>query len=245
MTNLYKDLASVYEAMYQTFIDYQEEFVFYSNILKKYNKKSLVEIGSGTGNLAHYFLENNFDYIGLDYSKDMIAIAQNKVTKAQFIEGDMRAIDLPQPVQSALITGRTINYLVEGKDIMSTFDAIHKNLAPNGILCFDFIDANKFILDIAKEPKVVHSAVHENIEYTRTGIWTMQLDSGMDMTWNATYSKKVANEWVEIGTDQAKVRAFTLNEMELFLHLNNFNVKEVIERASYAFPTYVMVAERI
>ena len=37
MANLYTDLAEVYEAMYQTFIDYEEEYQFYADILKKSN----------------------------------------------------------------------------------------------------------------------------------------------------------------------------------------------------------------
>jgi hypothetical protein len=53
--------------MYQTFIDDEGGYLFYSQILKKYNKQNLPEIGSGTENSAHHFSENNFDYQGLDF----------------------------------------------------------------------------------------------------------------------------------------------------------------------------------
>lgn len=77
MDNLYSDFTKKYEAMYQTFID-DEEYLFYSQILKKYKKDNLLEIGSGTGNLAHHFSQNNFDYQGLDYSEVMIKMAKSK-----------------------------------------------------------------------------------------------------------------------------------------------------------------------
>ena len=84
MGNLYNQLAAVYEAMYQTFIDYKAEYEFYSELLLKYKKNEVVEIGCGTGNLVPYFLENNFNYIGLDLSENMIEIAKNKIPNGDF-----------------------------------------------------------------------------------------------------------------------------------------------------------------
>lgn len=245
MTNLYNELAGVYEAMYYSFIDYHEEFVFYSSILKKHKKKSLLEIGSGTGNLARYFLENRFDYTGLDYSPEMIEIAKKKVPEAKFVEGDMRNFEFHSPLEGVIITARSISYLSKGEEINTTFSCIHKALKPKGILSFDFIDANRFIPQIFKEKKVVHEAAHEGIQYVREGIWTLNLAYGLDLNWEASYFKKSGNELLEIGKDQAIVRTFSLNEMEVFLHINQFKIKEVIDRPSYAFPTYVIVAERL
>jgi len=167
MTNLYSKLASVYEAMYYSFIDYEEEYVFYSKILKKYNKNSVLEIGSGTGNLASHFLQNGFEYLGLDYSKDMTEIAKTKVPEGEFIVADMRDFQLKKQVQSAIITGRTISYIVEYQDVRATFKSICQNLQHGSILCFDFIDANRFILDITKERNVVHEATHKGKTYQR------------------------------------------------------------------------------
>jgi hypothetical protein len=48
MSNLYGNLSEVYEAMYQSFINYDEEFSFYNDLLQKYNCKNVLEIGCGT-----------------------------------------------------------------------------------------------------------------------------------------------------------------------------------------------------
>lgn len=245
MENLYGDLAEVYEAMYHTFINYKEEYSFYSNILTGNNKKQILEIGSGTGNLAAHFMENGFEYCGLDMSKEMIAIAKSKVVVAKFLEGDMRTFQLTQPVESALITGRSISYLTTNEDVNATFSSVHKNLKAGGIFCFDFIDASRFIPDILKEKTVIHRASNDNINYQRKGTWELNLKYGMDLKWTAKYYKEVNQEWIEIGEDNPIVRTFSKDEIEIFLTINNFKIKEFIERANYAFPTYVVVAERM
>ncbi len=111
MSILYNSLANVYEAMYQTFIDYNEEHSYYSQILKNYNKKEVLEIGSGTGNLATLFLEEGIAYGGLDASDEMITLARKKCPKAIFVNGDMRSFQLEEQVDSIIITARTISFL--------------------------------------------------------------------------------------------------------------------------------------
>lgn len=244
MGNLYNDLAEVYEAMYHTFINYEEEYILYSDLLKKYDKSEVLEIGSGTGNLAQRFLANQFRYTGLDYSKEMIAIARKKVVKGVFLEGDMQNFQLSAPVESVIITGRTISYLLNNEAVNATFSTIHSNLKSKGILCFDFIDANQFIPTIANGKVITHKASFKGIDYSRTSHWSLNLEGGMNLKWDATYYKKVEKELVKIGEDNSIIRTFTLNEMEIFLGINQFEIKEVIEKPAYAFPTYVIVAER-
>ena len=244
MENLYSDLANIYEAMYQTFIDYEDEYLFYSQILRKNKKQTLLEIGSGTGNLAHYFFQNNFSYEGLDFSEDMIKIAQSKNKNASFLQGDMRDFILEKPIDSILITGRTISYLLKNEDVNATFFSINKNLKPGGIVCFDFIDASQFIPEISEGKKITHKVVFENIEYRRDSFWSMTLKNGFDFRWISHFFQKENQEWKKIGEDDSVIRTFTKDELEVYLELNGFRILEKIERAAYAFPTIVLVAEK-
>ncbi len=243
--SLYGDLAKVYEAMYQTFINYKEEYIFYSDILKKYKKNNLLEIGSGTGHLAEYFTANDFEYTGLDLSEEMIEIAQLKMPQGKFLKGDMRQFKLEKQVESVLITGRTISYLVKNSDVNATFESINQNLNTGGIVCFDFIDAREFIPFIGKGQPITHEAAFDGMEYLRKSHWSLVLENGMDFKWESTYFKKTDNKWIELGQDNSIVRTFTINELEIFLELNQFKVKEIIAKKAYAFPTYVIVAEKI
>ena len=60
MSKLYSELAHVYYEMYLSLFDYEKEFNFYDNYLKKYKCKSILELGCGNGNLASYFLKSNY-----------------------------------------------------------------------------------------------------------------------------------------------------------------------------------------
>lgn len=243
--SLYQDLAEVYEAMYQTFINYKEEYKLYSDFFKKYEKNNLLEIGSGTGHLAEYFTANGFEYTGLDLSEKMIEIAQEKMPQGQFLQGDMRQFTLKKPVDSILIAGRTISYLVKNEEINAAFSSMAENLNTGGILCFDFIDANEFIPPMVNGIDITHEASFNNIDYLRKSYWSLVLENGMDFKWESTYYQKTNDQWLEIGEDNSVVRTFTINELEIFLAINQFKIKEIIAKSAYAFPTYVIVAEKM
>jgi SAM-dependent methyltransferase len=242
---LYSTLSEVYEAMYTTFINYEEEYTFYNSILSKYKKSNLLEIGSGTGNLAIYFEENGYEYCGLDLSKEMVDISKRKLPLSTFTVGDMRTFKTENKVDSVLITGRTISYLLSNKDLMSAFARIYENLEIGGILSFDFIDANRFIPRISKGEKITHEVIYKDVQYKRKSTWELRLKTGMDFIWHSEYSKKVGDTFLKIEDDTSIIRTFTKDEIEIFLLIHNFKIKEVIDRETYAFPTYVIVAEKI
>jgi SAM-dependent methyltransferase len=245
MSNLYTNLSSVYEAMYQSFIDYEAEYVFYSDILLNYHCESVVEIGCGSGNLASRFSNNGFDYIGMDLSEEMLALAKTNNPNAVFVKEDMRNFNLQKKVEACIITGRTISYLLTNNDVVNTFKAINNNLKMDGIVSFDCIDANKFIPQIDSTKKVIHSASFKDKHYQRDSIWKINLDNGFCFDWTSIYYEKTAHDkLVKIGEDNSTVRTFTTEEIVLFLTITGFNVLEIIERTSYAFDTFVIVAQK-
>jgi len=245
MSSLYKELATVYDVMYQTFIDYEAEFSFYHDFIKKYDKQSVAEIGCGSGSLAKHFITNEIDYIGFDLSNEMIKIACKKNPNGNFIQADMRYFSLPKPVDSLIITGRTISYLITNDDVKNTLKRIQSNLNKKGIVCFDFIDACKFIPYINPQKEIEHRAIHNQNTYVRKSIWSPVLQNGMDMNWQSIYYIENKNGLIEIGKDKSLARAFTQNELEIFLRLNGFKILELIERETYFFPTYAVVAEKV
>lgn len=238
-------MAAIYDAMYQTFVNYDEEYSFYNNLIQENNCSSVLEIGSGTGNLAKRFDENNQNYLGLDYSESMIEIAKERNKNCSFIQGDMRDFKLENPVDAILITGRSTSYLITNSDINKTFDALYKNSKEHGIIIFDFIDANRFIPFIKENVLITHEAAYENVNYKRDSHWDVNqsLENFM-LDWSAEYYTVVNGKKEVIENDFSTVRVFTLNEIELFLYLNNFEILKTIDRKTYAYDTYVIVAKK-
>jgi SAM-dependent methyltransferase len=245
MNTLFTDkMASVYDAMYQTFIDYNEEYDFYNTIIQKYGSQSTLEIGSGTGNLALRFFQNNQKYLGLDASEDMIAIAKKRTSKSTFIHGDMREFTLENPVDSILITGRSTSYLISNEDVYYCFDSVHQNLNNEGVFVFDFIDANRYVPYCENNKSIIHKANCEGILHYRDSNWKLTTADNFLMEWTATYYTIQDNEKEVIAEDFSTVRVFTLNEIELFLYMKGFEILEVIDRKTYAYDTYVIVAKK-
>ncbi len=245
MSNLYKNLSAVYEAMYQSFIDYEAEYMFYSDILLSYHCKSVVEIGCGSGNLASRFVNNGFEYLGMDLSEEMLTLAKTNNPIAVFVKEDMRNFNLQKKLDACIITGRTISYLLTNDDVVDTFKAINNNLRMDGIISFDCIDANKFIPQIDSTKKVVHRASFKDKFYQRDSIWKVNLANGFCFDWASIfYEKTMQNELINIGEDNSMLRTFTIDEIGLFLSLTGFRMLEIIERPSYAFDTFVIIAQK-
>lgn len=245
MANLFSGkMAAIFDAMYQTFINYDEEYEFFNGLLQERNCGSVLEIGSGTGNLAKRFCKNNQNYKGLDSSLSMIAIAQERNRDCTFIHGDMRKFELENPVDAIIITGRSTSYLINNEDIIDAFECVHKNLNPDGIFIFDIIDANRFIPFIKENETIIHEASYEGINYIRESQWETTPFENFMLNWNAKYYQVADNDKEILSEDFSTVRVFTRNEIELFLYLYNFEILEVIDRKTYAYDTYVFVTKK-
>ncbi len=245
MATLYEgNMAKIYDAMYQTFVDYDEEYLFYSNILKSNHCNCVLEIGSGTGHLSQRFLADQFIYTGLDYSESMIALAKERNPNCNYILGDMRNFLLETPTTAVIITGRTTSYLTTNEDVNNTFASVYSNLSKGGILCFDFIDANRFIPYVIENEVIVHKAAYNGINYYREGNWKIAKLENFMLHWTANYYTISNGNKQIINTDFSTVRVYTLNEIQLFLQLNGFEIIETIDRKTYAYDTFVIVAKK-
>ncbi|MBI1770620.1 MAG: methyltransferase domain-containing protein [Bacteroidetes bacterium] len=243
MNDLYTSLAEVYDGMYRTFINYEEELNLYGEILKANHCTQVLEIGCGTGNLASMLIENGFQYTGLDLSDAMLAIARRNLPLGEFVKGNMRDFNLLKKFEAAIITGRTLSYLVSNKDVYNSFVNFNKHLTGKGIICFDCINASKFIPSIKKDEKVIHRASFDGRTFVRESFWNINFNQSWSFDWLSIYFEDCDGELKKIGEDKSTIRAFVKEEIALFLNLTGFEVKEIRDRPSYAFDTFVVVAQ--
>ena len=246
MQSLYKNgFEHIYDEMYQSFIDYNDEFTFYNKIVEKHQKKKVLEIGCGSGNLAKRFLDAKTDYTGLDLSQNMIDLCKKRNPNGNFINADVTNFKLDTTVDIALITGRTTSFLLTNNDVSKALKSILNNLNKDGILCFDFIDASRFLKEIKGGKAIVHQASFNHKNYNRESFLKETTQDNFMFSWDATYYENKINKSNIIAKDVSVVRAFTKNEWQLLLYLNDFEVLEFIDRKSYFFDTYVVVAKKM
>ena len=176
----------------------------------------------------------------------MLSIAARNNPGTRFIQGDMRNFQLFNNIDSVIITGRTFSYLIPDKDMQDTFRCINKNLNSAGIICFDCIDASKFIPLIRPGEKIIHEAGFNNKKYRRESYWAVNHNQAGLFDWSSIYYEEDSNGRLHsIGEDHSTLRAFFRDDITRMLEDNGFGVKEIIDRPSYAFDTFVIVAEKI
>lgn len=245
MSKLYSDWANIYDDIYQQLFDYDKDFAFYHNQLQQYKIHSVLELGCGTGHLARRFYENNYPYVGIDLSGDMLSLAIKHHPYGRFIQGDIRHFELSYSFDTVIITGRTISYLIKNSDILSAFTSISKVLKKGGILIFDAIDAAPLFShfkEIEKESLVITTPLNE---YRRDATNTPNLETGFTWDWATSYFHKINEEYELIGKDSTTLRAFTKDEITTFLTLKNFEVLDFISKESYTWQSFYCVARKV
>ncbi len=247
MHELYNtDLAKVYDEIYQGFINYPQEYKFYSNICQKYGASTILELACGTGNLAPFFIADFKNYIGLDYSEAMLAIAKLKNPNAAFVQGDMRVFSIKEQLDAILITGRSTSYLMSDSDLGTTFTSVHTHLKTKGVFIFDCIDSERFMPYILKNKKVRHESNVNGKEFYRDSEWKKkESDRYHLIDWQAEYFKIENNCNLFLGKDHTVFRAFNQSEIKQNLKSCGFKILEILDRPTYAFDTYVFVAQKL
>lgn len=110
------------------------------------------------------------------------------------------------------------------------------------MLIFDFIDAKRFIPSVNEGEIIPHEVVIDNARYKRESIFKKSIDTSWKWIWKSTFMKEENGHYQEIDADEAELRAFTRDELEIFLTLSGFAIQQVIDRKVYAFDTKVIVA---
>ena len=224
MTTLYSKWATVYHEMYQSIFDYPKYFRRFRKILEEYGCKSVLEVGCGSGNLAPCFLSAGYQYLGLDAAEAMLAIAREKNPRARFMHGDMRKFSVRKKVDAVLIGGRSFSYMTSNRDVMGALGSIHRALKPAGILVFDNFEASRIFTNF--QPRIRQEVRRGDRRFVRVSELSRNLAAGWTWNWDATYAVDGGGKRTKF-RDRSVLRAFTPDELRLFLSLAGFDTLRV------------------
>lgn len=100
----------------------------------------VVELAAGSGILSRAVTEAGFDAWGVDISPDMLGIARAEAPRATFMQGSLWSVELPACVAVTAV-GEAFSYAADpaagSAALASRLAAIHRALAPGGLLLFD------------------------------------------------------------------------------------------------------------
>jgi len=94
-------------------------------------------------------------------------------------------------------------------------------------LIFDNFNAKEIFLNFKQE--LIQTSTYNNRKYKRVSNNSMNLETGWTWNWDATYYIEESGKETQIVHDKSVLRAFTKDELSLFLKLNNFDILKIID----------------
>jgi len=105
--------------------------------------RSVVDLGSGTGDLVIALARAGYTVLAIDRSAAMLDVARAKISGADLataptlLEQDLRTFRLARPVEAAICVYTVINQLTDHSDLARAMAAVHAALVPGGLFLFE------------------------------------------------------------------------------------------------------------
>jgi len=213
--------ANVYDGMNTNLADLQ----FYKRWLPKNKNARILELCCGTGRLTLPIAKDGYDISGVDYTSSMLQQAKVKASEGglaiEFIEADIRTLDLPEKYDLIFIPFNSIHHLYKNEDLFKAFSAVKNHLKEGGLFLLDCFNPNiQFIVEGEKEQK-------EIAEYTTNDGRAILIQQKMRYE-NTTQINRI--EWhyyingVFDSIQNLDMRLFFPQELDSYLEWNGFNI---------------------
>lgn len=93
----------------------------------------ILDVGSGPGQFAKHMIEKGFKVVGIDYSKEMVAIAKEKVPMVDFHYMDMRQLNFPDSSFDGIFSAYSLIH-IPSEEVLTTLKGFHKVLKAGGYI---------------------------------------------------------------------------------------------------------------
>jgi SAM-dependent methyltransferase len=102
----------------------------FAALLKRADKRTILELGSGPGNDGRYFKDQGFDILCTDLSPEMVRLCREKGLEARVM--DNTNLDLPPASFDAVYTMNSLLHLPK-QELPAVFAKIKRLLKPDGL----------------------------------------------------------------------------------------------------------------
>lgn len=148
--------ASIYDGM-NTFLN---DLQFYKRWLPKNKDARILELCCGTGRLTIPIAKDGYNISGVDFTSSMINEAKVKAAKEgleiDFIEADIRTLDLPEKYDFIFIPFNSIHHLYENEDLFKAFQVVKNHLKEGGLFLLDCFNPNiQYIVESEKQEQEI------------------------------------------------------------------------------------------
>ena len=140
---------------------------FYKKQLPTNKDARILELCCGTGRLTIPIAQEGYNICGVDYTPSMFEQAQAKAIKAgleiNFIEADIRTLNLQDKYDLVFIPFNSIHHLYKNEDLFRAFNVVKNHLKEGGLFLLDCFNPNiQYIVEGEKEPKEIAAYTTED-----------------------------------------------------------------------------------
>jgi len=217
--NIFNNLGEDWETIVNA-RDTQTETNFIQNALPK--KETTLDLCCGTGRHSIILRKRGWTMIGLDLSKNLLAIAKrnmkNERVEFPLVRADMRYFPFRNQIFDAVICMFTsFGYLPSESEDLKSFAEVHRTLRKCG----------KFLLDLANKDHLIK--VFQEREWAEFEPFYMLERRSLDLQ-----TSRLLSQWTIIRKDtkevkslQHNVRLYTLQALKKMLNETGLKIKEV------------------
>ncbi|HLR66515.1 class I SAM-dependent DNA methyltransferase [Virgibacillus alimentarius] len=139
---VYQKMAYVYDQLMMD-APYDQWLQFTEEVFRQSGKKikNVADLGCGTGEITALLADEGYNMIGIDYSSDMLAYAEQKAHDKKlpihWLHQDLRELKGLSNLDAAVSYCDVINYITEDKDLEIVFQRVADSLSNGGLFLFD------------------------------------------------------------------------------------------------------------
>lgn len=141
---LYTDLSGYYDLMCAD-IDYQRQSAAAMRLHQFFGSggHTHLDLACGTGPHIEHFLQAGYQCTGLDLNQPMLDIAGQRCPQAQFVQQNMCAFNISEPVDLITCFLYSLHYSGNIDGLKACLRHVVPALKSGGVFCFSAVDKNK------------------------------------------------------------------------------------------------------
>lgn len=146
----------IYDAtFYDGLNTFLSDFHFYRKWMPIEKNAQILELCCGSGRLTIPLAKEGLNICGVDNSTSMLEHAKlkakNEALEIDFIDADIRTLNLPHKYDLIFIPFNSIHHLYENQDLFDTLAVVQKHLKDDGLFILDCFNPNiHFIVEAEK-----------------------------------------------------------------------------------------------
>jgi len=225
--NLY---SQYYDLLYEE-KKYDQEVEYVHNLIHNYtfeNANKLLDLGSGTGKHGKLFADKGYTVLGIERSKEMVAVA-NKEKDKDFnsIQGNIVDFSLNKKFDVVTALFHVISYINNNQDLDYVFNNVHSHLNKGGVFIFDVWFSPAVFTQ--KPETRIKRLQNKDIEVVRIAEPVVHHQKNVVDVNYQLYIKNLDSNQIEEFQETHPMRHFSIPEIEHFAEINNFQVLKTEE----------------